>query len=151
MSLSAEVKKPMRTTYARTIGGPILFTLFILFSISCDPIVHVAYNIVNKADGVVEIRITGLRDVNYGILPVYDTAIQINGEINIFSSSDIGLLTVSSSDTVDIFDSLRVVKNNEIAKPDFRRLETWIHSEKRNRNGGGVQNYTLTITNNDFQ
>jgi hypothetical protein len=121
-----------------------------LLNTSCDPDVSVDYNITNNTNEELEVKIFGLRDMYQGILQEYDTVIGQGEKINIYRYSSLGSDYINPSDTITIFDSIQVAKNNINAKSDFKKLETWDYSEKRYKYGGGLYVYELNIKNDDF-
>ena len=121
-----------------------------LLQTSCDPDVNVDYNLTNKTDEKLEVKIFGLRDEYQGVIQEYDTIIGQGEKINIYRLWFLGSGYTNRADTITIFDSIQVVKNNIKAKSDFKKLETWDYSEKKSKYGGGHYVYELKIKNDDF-
>jgi hypothetical protein len=126
----------------------LLFLL--LITTSCDPDVNVEYNIINKSDEKLEVKIYGLRDRYNSVIQEYDTLIGQGEKLNIYRLWFLGVDYINPADTITIFDSLKVIKNGVNAKSDFMNLEDWDYSEKKYKYGGGDYFYTLNIEMDDF-
>lgn len=121
-----------------------------LLQTSCDPEVNVDYNLINKTDEKLEVKIFGLRDEYQGVIQEYDTIIGQGEKINIYRLWFLGSGYSNPADTITIFDSIHVFRNSIKAKSDFKKLETWDYSEKKYKYGGGHYIYELSIKNEDF-
>lgn len=128
----------------------IVYYLFALTLMSCDPDVNVYYNITNKTDNKIEVKIFGLLDHYGGINQEYDTIIGKGQTINIYRLWFLGSRYMNPADTITIFDSLLVFRNSVKAKSDFKDFDTWNYSEKTYKYGGGYYTYELIITDKNF-
>lgn len=128
----------------------ICITVLLFVLQSCDPYVDVAYNIVNKTDDALYIQIFGLRNEYGEIIEKYDTALSVEGKINIYRYGSLGSGYTNPADTITVFDSIHVVKKNMKAKSDFTEFDAWDYTENKGKYGGGNFVYILRIKNDDF-
>jgi hypothetical protein len=128
----------------------ITLLFFILLTTSCDPEVNVDYNVINKADEKIEVKIYGLRNQYNSIIQEYDTLIGQGEKLNIYRLWFLGSDYINPADTITIFDSLNIFKNGVKAKSDFKNFKTWDYSEKKYKYGGGHYIYDLNIVMDDF-
>lgn len=133
-------------------NGLIVILLFfvLLLSTSCDPDVNVDYNITNRTDEKLEVKIFGLRDQYNSIIQEYDTLVGQGEKINIYRLGFLGSDYINPADTITIYDSIQVVKKLVRAKSDFKKLDTWDYSAKTYKYGGGHFVYDLIVTDDDF-
>lgn len=128
----------------------IIYYMFALILVSCDPNVIVNYNITNKTDDTIEVKIFGLLYRYWDLTQEYDTLIGQGQTINIYRLWYLGTSYSNPADTITIFDSLQVFKNSVKAKSDFKDFDTWNYTEKRYKYGGGCFTYELIVTSKNF-
>ena len=121
-----------------------------LLIVSCDPDINVDYSITNQSNDNLRVVIYGLRDSNNGVMTTYDTLVKINDKLNIYTFSSLGSDYSYSADTVDIYDSIRIIKGNTLAKSDFKRIDKWTYTTIPGKWGGGQYKYELKVKNEDF-
>jgi hypothetical protein len=122
----------------------------LLMAAACDPYIAVEYNLINRTEAPLDVRIYGLRDEFNRITPVYDTIIGRREKINIHRFSHLGFSYANPADTITIFDSIRVFKHGIRARSDFKRFLEWEYRERPIKGGGGIYIYNLHIWNEHF-
>jgi hypothetical protein len=119
------------------------FLLSIFILTSCDPDFSVEYVIENKTENDVSLSVYQLLDPTKGPNS-YDTIIAGSESLLIYSFSSLGVYS-NPTDTITIFDSLIVSKDNVASLKRFKQFNDWKYSVNETNH-----RYELEITEDDF-